>query len=111
MAPVLDKKSHGVHQYQLRIHQWNAKGIHRELPLKEDQFEATNVDVVSIQEMKLQPKDKIPELRNFSAVRHDRPVQGEANRGRPYDLHPKTYSLQNHSPTGHQLKRDGETED
>ena len=34
-----------------------------------------------IQETKLQPKDKTPELRNFSAVQRDRPVQGEARRG------------------------------
>ena len=61
MAPVLDKKSRGVHQYQLRILQWNANGIHRELPLLED-LETTNVEVACIQETKLQPKDKTPEL-------------------------------------------------
>ena len=34
----------------------------------------------------MQPIDKTPELRHFSAVRRDRQVQGEA-RGEPYDLH------------------------
>ena len=62
MAPVLDKKSLGVHQYQLHIHHWKANSIHRELPLVEDLLEATNVDVVCIQETKLQPKDKTPVL-------------------------------------------------
>ena len=76
MAPMLDKKSPGVHQYQLRILVWNTNGTHRELELLEDLFEATNVDAVCIQETKLQPKDKSPEFRNFIAVRHDRPVLG-----------------------------------
>ena len=69
MAPMSDKKSPDVHQYQLCILQWNANGIHRELPLQEDLLEATNVDVVCIPETKLQPKDKTPELRNFCAIR------------------------------------------
>ena len=72
MVPVLDKKSPGVHQYQLRILQCNANGIHRELPLLEDLLEASNVDC--IQETKQQPKDKIPEVKNLSAVQSDRPV-------------------------------------
>ena len=55
MAPVLDKKNPGVHQHQLRIHQWNANGTHTELPLLEDVLEATNVDVICIQETKLRP--------------------------------------------------------
>ena len=33
---MLDKKSPGVHQPQPRTLQWNANGIHRELPLLED---------------------------------------------------------------------------
>ena len=78
MAPVLDMKSPAVHQYQFHILQCNANGIHRELSLLEDLLEATNVDVACIQDTKLQPKDKTPELTNFSAVRRDRPVQGEA---------------------------------
>ena len=48
MAPVLDNKSPGVHQYQLHILQWNADSIHRELQLLEDPFGATNVDEVYI---------------------------------------------------------------
>ena len=55
MAPVLYKKIPGEYQYQLRILQWDDNGIHRELPLLEDFLEATNVDVVCIQETKLQP--------------------------------------------------------
>ena len=47
MAPVLDKKSPGVCQYQLRILQWNTNGIHRELELQEDLLEATNGDMDS----------------------------------------------------------------
>ena len=74
MAPMLDKISPGVHQYLLRILQWNANCIH---PLLDDRLEATNVDVVCIQETKLRPKDKTPELINFSAVQCDRPVQGK----------------------------------
>ena len=84
-AKVLDKKRPSVHQPQLRIIQWNAKIIHRELPLLQDLLEANNVDVVCTQETKLQPKDRTPELRRFSAVRRDRPVQVEA-RWRHYDL-------------------------
>ena len=76
MAPVLDKKNPGV--YQVRILQWNDNGIHREIPPLEDLLEATNVDMVYIQETKLQPKDKNPEIINPSAVRCDRPVQEEA---------------------------------
>ena len=64
-----------------RILQLNTNDIHRELPLLEDLLEASNVDVAYIQETKLQPKDKTPELRNFSAVRRDRSVQGEARGG------------------------------
>ena len=108
MAPVLDKKSPGVHQYQLHILQWNANSIHREQPHLKDLLEATNVDVVCIQDTKLQPKDKIPELRNISAVLRDRSVQREA-RG-SYDLHPKTDSLQNQPTTGQQLKCEGKTD-
>ena len=78
MAPLLDKKSHGAQQYLLCILQWNAYGIHAELPLLEDLLESTNVDEVCIQEAKLQPIDKTLELRNFSAVRCDQPVHGEA---------------------------------
>ena len=81
MAPVLCRKCPGVHQCQRRIPQWNANGIHRELPLLKDLFEATNVHVVCIQETKLQPLDKTHDLRNFSAVRRDRPVQVEARGG------------------------------
>ena len=36
MAPMLDKKNPGAYQYQLRILQWNAKDIYRELPLLDD---------------------------------------------------------------------------
>ena len=54
-------------------------------------------------------KDKTPELRKFSHVGRDRPVKGEARGGR-YDLHPKTDSLHNQPPTGHQLKRDEESD-
>ena len=68
MTPVLDKKSPGVHQCQLRILQWNANGIHGELPLHDDLLEETNVDVVSIHETKLQPRHNTPELRSYSAV-------------------------------------------
>ena len=68
MAPVLDKKSPGVHQYQLCILQWNANDIHRELSLLKDLLEATNVDVVCIQETKLQPKDKTPERRRVTVI-------------------------------------------
>ena len=39
------------------------------------------MDVVCIQETKLQPKYKTPELRKFSADRRDRTVQGEARGG------------------------------
>ena len=81
MAPVLDKKNPGVDQYQVRILQWNDNGIHRELPPLEDYLEATNVDVVYIQETKLQPMDETPEIINLSAVRCDRPVQEEARVG------------------------------
>ena len=49
-----------------------------ELTLLEDLLEATNVDVVCIQETKLQKKDKTPERRNFSADLRDGSVQGEA---------------------------------
>ena len=38
-------------------------------------------------------------------------ARGGCERGWPYDLHPKTDSLQNKPPTGQQLKRDGETDD
>ena len=48
MAPVLDKKRPGVHQYQLRILQWNTNSNHLELPLLEHLPEATNGDVVCI---------------------------------------------------------------
>ena len=78
MAQVLDKKSPVVHPYQLRILQCNANGIHRELPLLEYLLEATNVDVVCIQETNLPPKDNTPELRSFSAIWRDRPLKGEA---------------------------------
>ena len=81
MAPVLDMKSPGVHQYQLLILLCNANSIHKELPLLQDLHEATNADVACIQETKLQPKDKTPERRNFSAVRRDRPVQVEVREG------------------------------
>ena len=81
MAPVLDNKCSGICQYQLRILLWNANDIHRELPLMDDFLESTNVDVVCIQVTSLKPKDKTPELINFSAVRRDRPVQGEARGG------------------------------
>ena len=77
MAPVFDKKNPCAHQHQLRIHPWNGNGIHRELPLQEDLPGGTNVCVVSIQETKRQPTDKTPELRNFSAVQRERPVQGK----------------------------------
>ena len=46
MAPVLDKKSPGAYQCQLRIFLWNHNGIHIELLPLEDLLEATNVDVV-----------------------------------------------------------------
>ena len=75
MAPVLDNESPGVHHYQLRILQWNANSVHRELSFLEELVEATVVDVACIQEATLQSKDKIPVLRNFSAVRRDRPVK------------------------------------
>ena len=39
------------------------------------------MNVVCIPETKQQPKDKTRELRNFSTVRRDRPVQGEARGG------------------------------
>ena len=107
---MLDKKHRGVHQPQHRILQWNANSIHGEVPLLEDPLEANNVDVVCIQETKQQPKDKTPELRNFSAVRSDRPEQGEGRVG-PFDLHSKTDSLQSQPPTGQQLKHDGESHD
>ena len=81
MASVLDKKIPGVHQYQLSILQWNANGNHRELPLLEDLLEATDVDVAYIQETKLQSKYMTPELRNISAVRHNRPVHGGKREG------------------------------
>ena len=110
IAPVLDKKSHGVHQYKLCILQWNANSIHREQLLLEDILEATNVDVVCIQETKLQPKDKPPELRSVSAVPRDRPMQGGGESG-PYGLRPKTDSLQNQPPTFQQFKRNREADD
>ena len=110
MAPVLDKKSPGVQQYQIRILQWNANGIHRELPHREVLLEATNVDVVCVQETNLQPNDKNPELRNFRVVRRDRSVQRKA-RGGPYDIYPKADSPQNQPPTGQRLKSDGEIDD
>ena len=110
MAPVIDKKSPGVHQCQLCILQWNTNGIHRELPFLEDIYEATNVDVVCIQEMKLQPKDKT--LNSETSVLPDVIDQCRGKReGEPYDPYPKTDSLQNQPPTGQQLKRDGETDD
>ena len=68
MAPVLDKKRPGAYQYQHRILQWKTNGIHKELPLLKDLIEAINMDVVCIQETKMQPKVKTPELRNLSAV-------------------------------------------
>ena len=80
MAHMLDRKSHDVRQNQLRILQWNANGIHAELPLLEDLLEFSNMDVVCIQETKLKPKDKTLVLRNFIGVRRDRPVTGEAKR-------------------------------
>ena len=87
MAPVLYKKSPVVHQCLILILPRNADGIYRELPLFEDLFEETNVDVVCIQATIRQPNDVTPELRNFSAVRPDRQVQREERCG-PYDLHP-----------------------
>ena len=57
MAPVFDKKSTGIHQYQVRILQSSTNGIHRELQLQEDQLEATNIDVACNHETKLQPRD------------------------------------------------------
>ena len=77
-APLSDQKNPGGHLPKLRIPQWISNGIHRELPLLEDLIEANYVDVVCVKEMRLQPKDETPELRNFSAVRRDRPVQGIA---------------------------------
>ena len=57
-------------------HQW-----HKKEQLLEDLHEATNMDMVYIQETKLQSKEKTPELTNVSAVRRDRPVQGEVREG------------------------------
>ena len=71
MTSALDKKSTAVHQYHLRILQWNTNGIHGELPHQESLIEATNMDVVCIQEIKLQTKDKTPQLSNFSDDRRD----------------------------------------
>ena len=48
IAPVLDRKSSGVHQHQLHILQWSANGINGELPLLGDLLEATNVVLVCI---------------------------------------------------------------
>ena len=109
-APVLDKKSPGVHQPQFCNLKWNANGIHRELPLQEDLLEANNVDVVCIQETKQQPKDKNSNLRNISAVRRDRLVQG-GTREWHHNLHSKTDSLQIQPPKGQQLKRNEKTDD
>ena len=93
-AQVLDTKSTGIHQPQLfnsnsnsiQILQWKANNINRELPLQEGLLKANNLDLVYSQKMKLQPKTKTPELQNFSAVQHDRKVEGEARDG-PYNLH------------------------
>ena len=77
----LDPKTTGAKQAQIRILQWNANGIHRELPLLEELLEKNNVDIACIQESRLLPKDRTPELHHFNAIRRDRPVQGEARGG------------------------------
>ena len=81
IALVFNKKSPGVYQYQLRVLQLNANGIHIELPLLEYILKATNVNVVCIQKTKLQLKHKTHKLRNFIAVRCNRPVRSEARGG------------------------------
>ena len=111
MAPLFDEKSLDVHQYQLRIHQGNANGIHVEITFLEVLLDATNMDVVCTQETEQQPKYKSPEFRNIRAVQPDGPVQGVARGGGGYDIHPITESLQNLPPTGQQLLHDEETDD
>lgn len=77
----LDKKSKGITQQQLRILQWNANGIFRELPLLKDRLASLKIDVACIQETKLLPSDRTPELRQYAAIRQDWHIQGEARGG------------------------------
>ena len=55
--PTLDPKSTGVQQANLHILQWNANGIHRELPLLEKLLEELHVDIDCIQESRLLPSN------------------------------------------------------
>ena len=67
--------------HRIRILQWNANGILRELHLLENLLQEKDVDVACIQETKLIPPDEMPELQHYTALRKDRENPGEARGG------------------------------
>ncbi|MES9973890.1 MAG: reverse transcriptase family protein, partial [Candidatus Thiodiazotropha sp.] len=81
MPPTMDKGGNHIIRRNLQIVQWNANGILRELPLLEDYLERHRVDIACVQETKLLPRDQTPHLKQFTAVRQDRQIQGEARGG------------------------------
>ena len=105
------------------IPQWNANGIHTELPLLEDLLEPATVDVVLSKKQNCSQKtrhltsetsvlsDVIDQRKQKSKGKREGEVRGGSERGKPYDVHSKIDSSESQPLTGQQLKRNGEDVD
>ena len=92
-----------IHQYQLRILQWNSNGIHREIPLLKDLFETIQWTLCASKGRICSQKTRL--LSSDTSVLSDVLDQSKGSEREFYYLHSKTDSLQNQLPTGHQLKQ------
>ena len=71
-----EPKAAFIQRGALRILQWNADGVGTKMPELESRVREFEVDIVLIQESKLQAKHRTPQLQGYSVVRRDRGSRG-----------------------------------
>ena len=57
---------------KLKIYQWNADGICPKLVELRDQLINSNIDILAVQDSKLQKEDKTPFIEGYATIRKDR---------------------------------------
>ena len=69
----VSEKVHGRHRTSLKFLQWNADGLATKVPELQERLKKEDIDVVLIQETKLQPHLRTPKIQGYKiALRSDR---------------------------------------
>ena len=63
----------------LKILQLNINGINNKLAELQQFLNEENIDIAAIQETRLHPSNKTPEIKGYSCTRKDRPISASSN--------------------------------